>query len=246
MNKRKILIPLEENLMTATLMTFMMRLAAKKDFSLIFLQDDTHPNVLLDLGQFDRLEEYSEVDYQVEHIDGDWVRNVNELGDKHGIDLVALGIGPNRTKSHEMIRAIQRPLLIFPDHWTPKDIKKIGFACDNHSFEDSSVLSILWYLAIELRAEVYIIHISEKPLDRWELNGRVEDSIEFYLQDVEHHYEFINSENVAKSLLDFCEERDLDMLATMPRDHQINRMENGGKVTGQLIENAPIPIITID
>jgi len=246
MNKRKILVPLDNNLMTTTLMSFMIRLAAKNDFSLIFLRNDTSPQGLLSFKQFEELEEEYEVDYRIEQIDEDWVGNVNELGDKYAIDLVALSMGTDSAKAQEFIKGIQRPMLIFPNSWAPKDIKKIGFACDNHSFQDSSVLSILWYLAIELKAEVYIIHISEKPLDHWELNGRVEDSIEFYLQDVEHHYEFIHSDNVADSLLDFCSERGLDMLATMPRDHQINRLENGGKVTGQLIEKAPIPIITID
>ncbi|MEM9326790.1 MAG: hypothetical protein AAGA85_14085 [Bacteroidota bacterium] len=246
MNKRKILVPLDENLMTATLMTFMMRLAAKNDFSLIFLKNEATPGALLAFDQFRELEEEYGVDYRVETVAGDWIRSVNELGDKYAIDLVALSTGADSSRSQDFIAAVERPMLIFPNRWAPKEIKKIGFACDNHSFQDSSVLSILWYLAIELKAEVYIIHISDKPVVHWELNGRVEDSIEFYLQDVEHHYEFIHSDNVANSLLDFCEERGLDMLATMPRDHQINRLEDGGKVTGQLIEKAPIPIITID
>ena len=244
MVNRKILIPLDKHLMTTELLEFIMRLAAKNDFSLLFLDNARDSSQKIPFEQLDEIEEELEMDYKVIRVEGNWIVDINEYAESEAVDLVALTVDENKTS--ELLQGVARPLLLFPKNWEPKEIKKIGFACDNNSFQDSTVLTILWYLAIELKAQVYIIHISPKPIDRWTLKQSVEDSIEFYLQDVEHFYEFIHSDNVAESLVRFTEEKGLDLLATMPRNHQINRLENGGKVTGELIERAPVPIITID
>lgn len=245
MLKRKILVPLDKELMTPTLLEFIMKLASKNDFSLVFLSKDGNTGSI-PFKIFDELEEALEVDYIIEKVPGNWVDDINEFSEKHVVDLVALCAENKPEKTKSLTGKIERPLLTLPFTWTPKEIKRIGFACDNQSFQDSSVLTILWHLAIELNAVVYIIHISDKPIDRWALKQNVEDSIEFYLHDVEHHYEFIQSDDITTSLLAFSNEKNLDLLATMPRNHKVNRLDGGGKVTSQLLEKTPIPIITID
>ncbi len=244
MVNRKILIPLDEALMTQPLLEFIISLASKNDFSLLLLKNENNGRNSVPLSPLEQADEL-EVDYKLLTVDGFWSHDINEYAELHGVDLIAMRVDENDNCT-DLIKDIERPSLLFPATWQPRDIKRMAFACDNHSFQDSTVLTILWYLAMELKAEVYIVHISERPIDKWALKQSVEDSIEFYLQDIEHYYEFIHSSNVTESLLRFSEEKGIDLLATMPRNHQINKLENGGRVTGQLIEKAPIPIITID
>ena len=227
--------------MTPALLEFMLEFGRKNDFELILMQgDDTDSRYFQVLANFDNEENpvYTLEKYSCPINDA-----IDGVSQRYVVDLVAMS---GNEKANKIADSLKRPMIIFPDTWQPKEIKRIGFACDNSSFQDSSVLTILWHLAMELKAEVFIIHVSDEPISRWELKSIVEDTIEFYLHDVEHHYDFVHGEDITKALLEYSKLKELDLIATMPRDRGLNRSDQGGQVTNQLVGKSEIPLITID
>ncbi len=236
------MVPLAPEYIASEVLQFLLGFATKNDFELILLASKSHP----DSNYLDTLRlwgDQEEALFQLEEFEGDIADAIVNTCDHHVLDLVAFTA---TDKAKELGLSLKRPTLFFPEGWMPREIARIGFACDNSSFKDSSVLTILWHLAMELKAEVHIIHVSTEPIQRWELNGVVEDTIEFYLHDVKHQYDFIHGEDISLALLKYSVEKKLDLIATMPRDRGANKSDEGGRVTKHLVNQSAIPLITID
>ena len=241
MIRRKILIPVREDLMNANLFKFLLEFGSNNDFELVIFTEDAK----LPAEYTDTLINFLSIPgvSVVGGLRDNAIDAINELCESRAIDLVALtGLYEAKT----IAAALQRPMIFFPFGWQPKDIKKIGFACDNDTIRDSSVLTILWHLARELKAEVYTVHVSKEKINHWSLEETIEDTLEFYLQDIDHHYDFVQGDNITKTILDYADAKGLDLLMTMPRDHQINSNPNGGKITNKLMEACDIPLMTVD
>jgi nucleotide-binding universal stress UspA family protein len=148
--------------------------------------------------------------------------------------------GKNLTKA--LLKLVDCPILIIPEHNTKNSIKNIAYANDFNVVKSSAALAPLLDLSQTFDAKVHIIHLNKD--NRGEPDA-AEDSLEYTLQEIEHEYASIISKDYVKDLQEYVATENIDVLSVLLRDHGQNQINAGGKLVEELVNNADVPVLSL-
>ena len=73
------------------------------------------------------------------------------------------------------------------------------------------------------------------------------DSIlEYYLETLHYHHVFPKNTDIEKGIFEYVKEKNIDMLAILPRNHAKKSKPSEGRLTRLLTLHTEVPLLTID
>ena len=73
-----------------------------------------------------------------------------------------------------------------------------------------------------------------------------EELLEYYLEHFYAEHSFSKNEDVEEGIFDYINEKNIDMLAIIPRNHARNSVPSEGRLTKLLTLHSEIPVLTLD
>lgn len=198
--------------------------------------------------------ELEEVAYETKKVMANTADAIYTSIERDNIDLIVMGTNQTHSPLERLVGSVSAnvikfssvPVLVIPDNISVLNIRNIGFAVDLRQINDISKIEILSELAKVTEAKIEIFHISQKD-DVHHIIENAQERIKLLdaLADVKHSYVWVNEEDVLEGIIDFVENREVDVLAIYPRHHSIWDSLIHGSITKKVLLNSNIPILTM-
>ena len=176
---------------------------------------------------------------------------LNELNE-NAYDLVIMGThGATNTfdelvgsNTLHVVKGSGIPVLAIPYNFKGFKIDRVLFAFDYQHIGTMKMVQPLVDFALNFGAEVHILHVTDK-LERLHEGAIAEAKIlEQYFKDIPHSYRMLEDEHVESGVLDYIKAHDIDVLAVMPRKHNLFERLFQSSVTRQLVHHSNIPLLS--
>jgi nucleotide-binding universal stress UspA family protein len=147
------------------------------------------------------------------------------------------------THATDVIDATDIPVLVIPEETTSFKLKTIGFASDFSKNRDMEEYRILHWIAELFHAKIMIFHILDqksKVKEEEELLGK---RFEQKFGNVKRSIHIIESKSVVDGIKDFVETNNLDLLALLPRNHNLFSRIFKRSVTRSIATDPKVPVL---
>lgn len=186
--------------------------------------------------------------------EGEVVETILKTQNDLGSDLIVMGTAgihqgkKDHTITSELVLKADCPVMVIPSHYDEFIIKKIALVLDTQLIENSEVLGTLLEFARRFDAGVYGLTIYKDEEEIFDIpeEDKIEQILEYYLDKFYVTHAFIESQDLEKGIFDYVEENEIDLLATLPRNHAKTVKPSEGKLTRMLTLKTRIPLLTID
>ncbi len=168
-------------------------------------------------------------------------------------DIIIMGTGGSeeveemaRTNTSRLVLDVDAPVLVIPDHYSDFSIKNIALALGKDEIDDSLSLDILHHTARYFNAKVHVLTIEAPGTDNQVQADSNQNILEYYLETIDYQYSFPENSDIEEGINQYIAEKDVDLLAILPRNHAKNTRPSAGRLTKLLTLHARTPILVID
>lgn len=172
---------------------------------------------------------------------GKIVDQIQEAIKETSPQLVLIGLS-GKSMVKELIKLTDAPLLIIPANTQKNKIQRIIYANDYKEIQSSEALSPLRKLAQNNKATVIALHVEK------DYNPNIdaaEDSLEYYLELINHEFVYIKSDNFPEAIQQYVHENKIDLLTLLLRDHGQNESHSKGELVARLLAESNVPILML-
>lgn len=177
---------------------------------------------------------------------------IEDVCERTGADLIVMGItGANKLEevligstAISVVKHTKVPVIIIPPHAKSAAITRIMFACDYKKIAETTPLHSIQKMLAETNAKLFIANISSKHEDDKNVAAQDEllnEMFTGYNPEVHH----LNSDDFIKSINDFAEANNIDMIITIPRKHGLLDGLFKESHTKQLAFHSHVPLMCI-
>ncbi|MBQ0734772.1 universal stress protein [Aquimarina celericrescens] len=184
---------------------------------------------------------------------GDLIDNILEIQNEHQADLIIMGTKGSQeettmTNTSKLVLEADCPVIAIPESSKEFAIKKIALVLGKNEIDDTSVLEILLDIARRFHAEVHVLTIcNEKGTYGYsEIDEKNENILEYYLENFYSHHTFQENEDIEKGIFTYINDKEIDLLAILPRIHAKKDKPSEGRLTKLLTLHTEVPLLTID
>lgn len=182
-------------------------------------------------------------------LNGSLLTELIHAADLFGADLVIMGTKSRRESdislASSLIRSLNCPVIVVPDHFKKSGIRKIAYANDYRPIRDSHVFKPLWEFALEFKAKVYLLHVNHTKKEKLVPVDAAESSLEYYLESLDHEWVYLSNPDLERAINSYLKANSIDLLVILSRDHGSNQLQSEGRLIAQLTAHAEIPILTL-
>ena len=141
-----------------------------------------------------------------------------------------------------VIKKCNIPVLAVPANVENFKISEILFSYDYQTINTKEIIQPLIDFALAFGAKLHIIHITDK-LDKLH-QGAIGEArlLEQYLKGIPHHYHMTEGEHIEDSILEYINSHNVDILAVIPRRHNLFERLFQSSVTKQLVHHSNVPL----
>ena len=141
-----------------------------------------------------------------------------------------------------VVKKCEIPVLAIPANYTGVKINDLLFSYDYLSISNKAVIQPLIDFTLAFGAKLHVMHITDK-LDKLH-QGAIGEArlLEQYLKGIPHTYKMAEGEHVETGILEYIDSHEIDVLAVMPRKHNLFERLFQSSVTKQLIHHSNIPL----
>ena len=126
------------------------------------------------------------------------------------------------------------------------ELKNIALALDKKKFDDPSSLGVLHDFARWYNAKVHLFTI-DQDLEAHEIVlGEQEQTLEYYMDNLDYSRSFPKNTDIEIGINNYVQEKNIDVLAILPRHHARNSPPSEGRLTQLLAGHSDIPLLIID
>jgi nucleotide-binding universal stress UspA family protein len=164
------------------------------------------------------------------------------MGTSKSGGLVRFLWGSNRSS---LMQDVQVPLLLVPENYHYKSLKRIAFATD-WSESDIEILQTLASLARYYNAAILIIHVTNSEETEWLKSGDASVFLNRVTCKVNYpniYYRQIRNDDIDKGLSYFSENGNIDMLAMVHRRHPLIERLLKGSHTKTVAKYNQVPLL---
>ncbi len=160
---------------------------------------------------------------------------------KTGLEKIVFGSTALRA-----IRHLAWPVIVVPPgKELGKGIQKIGFACDFRKVVETTPVNHIKEIVKEFNAELHILNVDydnkhfrpDTPEQSFLLHNM--------LEELRPHYHFINHKDIEDGITEFAENKNLDLLITIPKKHKLLDSLFKPSSTKQFIVQSRIPVLCV-
>lgn len=164
------------------------------------------------------------------------------MGTRGASGLKELLIGSNTAS---VIKGATRPVLAIPEQAQYREIRNIGFAYDHEPIEDMSQMDTLMEFAKLFKAVIQIFHVREDTEDIEVEPVVVGDPLNKYLKKTTYSYTNVYENDVREGIDKYIDEKDIDILAMIPRRHDIFHRLFKSSITKKMAFRSTIPLLAL-
>lgn len=173
---------------------------------------------------------------------------------EEGSDLILMGTSGSddpegTTHTSETVLATNLPVLVIPDEIEEEfQLKTIALVLGPNEIDDPKVLGTLLDVVRTFNAKVHVLTIENKPgtYGYSEEEERNERALEYYLGGFYSHHVYIENEDVVQGIFDYVNEKEIDMIAILPRNHAHKGKPSEGRLTRILAMQSRTPLLAIE
>lgn len=186
---------------------------------------------------------------------GDLIPNVLSAQERLGADVIMMGTNnqgrvdrEDGSNTSKLVLAADCPVIVIPISAGDFNLKKIILVIDRHEIEDKNALGVLLAVAQRFDSKVQVLTIfsDEKEFETDIDDDKIEDLLEYNLGSFYESHAFKKSDDLIHAILDFAKEKEMDLLAILPRNHSSKGRPSEGRLTKLLTLKTDIPLLTID
>jgi len=201
----------------------------------------------------DSLKKHPKIKPELRVLQGELVDTILNERKNQNADLIIMGtlgdvsIEAHITNTAKLVLEADCPVITVP-YGSELDVpKEIALVLGKEEIENPQVLGLLLHIARTFNAKVHVLTIYKESI--YEENAIVEtneNTLEYYL---EHFYEehcFEKNQDIEKGIMDYLEEKNIDLLAILPRNHAQKTKPSEGRLTKLLTLHSTVPVLTLD
>jgi nucleotide-binding universal stress UspA family protein len=171
----------------------------------------------------------------------------------HQADLIVMGMrGANAlseiflgSTTTGVMRNAPCALLAIPEKTVFQPIRKILFATDFKGLPDASQVNVLLDFKTAFGASLCLVHLYGKKDDEDFSRSAAADEIEYYFRKHDYTLYFVQREDVLEGIQEQIEKLDPQLLALVPRKHDLIDRLLGYSISQKLAFHAPIPLLAL-
>jgi len=157
------------------------------------------------------------------------------------------GVEEHLTNTSRLVLEADCTMISVPfgsDVSTPKEI---ALVLGKEEIENPKVLSLLLDIARSFDAKVHVLTIYKESIYGEKVMVETnENTLEYYLEHFYAEHNFEKNENIEQGILDYIEEKNIDLLAILPRNHAKTTKPSEGRLTKLLTLHSRVPVLTLD
>ncbi|TKD63519.1 universal stress protein [Flavobacterium sp. ASW18X] len=168
-------------------------------------------------------------------------------------DLILMGtMGDSSADTHltntsKLVLEADCPVLSIPLETTVDTPKHIALVLGNEEIEHKSVLNFLLDIARSFNAKVHVLTIYKESIYKEKVVVESnEDSLEYYLEHFYASHDFEKNQDIEQGIMDYVADKEIDLLAIIPRNHAEKTKPSEGRLTKLLTLHATVPVLTLD
>ncbi|GAA4272845.1 universal stress protein [Aquimarina gracilis] len=184
---------------------------------------------------------------------GDLIDNILETQKQEQMHLVIMGTkGADEeteiTNTSRLVLKADCPVIAIPENSKEFAVEKIALVLGKNEIDDASVLEILLDIARRFHSEVHVLTIcnENESYGYSEVDEKNEKVLEYYLEKFYSHHTFQENTDIEKGIFDYINDKGIDLLAILPRNHATKNKPSEGRLTKLLTLHTEIPLLTID
>ncbi|UOB17521.1 universal stress protein [Abyssalbus ytuae] len=255
-----ILVPFDFSVISKNALDYAVNFIAKDDIKIILVHvpksgDEKSSQSLEE--SFEKLREsYSnKIKQQMRWIigKGSLKEAIVEIQKNNNIELIIMGTSGSEddtatTNASDVTMEVDASVLIIPESYEMEKVKNIALVLGNDEIDDSLVLGILLNAARRFDAKVHVLTIQNKPgtYGYTKTDEKNESILEYYLEKFYSHHTFIENEDILDGIFEYVENKNIDMLAILPKNHAKKSTPSEGRLTKLLVMRSKVPVLTID
>lgn len=183
---------------------------------------------------------------------GSLAESINELIEKEDVQLILMGthgatglsgalLGSN---AYHVMKNINKPVIALPEGADITKMTRIALAGDYKSIPNPELIKMVIELARAFYAQIHIIHIDKGDVvvkDQIDIARGMEK----YLKNTTHTFHFRKFEDIEDGLIAFSNEKKIDLLAMIAKNHTFfDRLRNGSHTKKMMLE-IPMPLMVL-
>ena len=255
-----ILIPFDFSVASKTALEYGVQFAGADEnleLLLVHVLDDVDSSYMVE--QFSALQEKHSKDLgkplKWVNVTGSLLESLLRIQENQKIDMVIMGTSEAQdneikliSNTSKFVSQVDCPVLVIPENLEEFQIKNIALVLGKEEIDDRKALETLLRVSQKFNAQVHVLTIENTS----ELYGYSkadqtnENLLEYYLENFYSEHTFIENSDVVKGILSHAMEKDMDLIAILPRNHAKRSNPSEGRLTEMLTLKSKIPILAID
>ncbi len=184
---------------------------------------------------------------------GNLIENILETRKQQKADLIIMGTKGSDgdkavTNTSKLVLEADCPVIAIPENSKDFAVKKIALVLGKNEIDDASVLEVLLDIARRFHSEVHVLTIcnENESYGYSEVDEKNENTLEYYLENFYSHHTFQENADIEKGIFDYINDKEIDLLAILPRNHAKKNRPSEGRLTKLLTLHTEVPLLTID
>lgn len=176
---------------------------------------------------------------------------IADKANNNKFDLVIMGTHSKQSTIKKLIGSVALkviessniPVFVVPDTVDDLDVSKIAYATDFKKIKHHSTLDCLREFALEYDAELHLVNVTDNPddIEDFEEEAQILHGI---FSDVNHAFFFSEDADLKKGLNNYIKEKNINVLAMMPRKHSLLRDLFHKSATEELVLDLEVPLFS--
>ena len=185
-----------------------------------------------------------------EIVNGNLIASILEIQASGSYDLIIIGTGGSldddtQTNASKLVLQADCPVLVVPENSENFSMKNIALALGQNPIDNSGGFQVLHDIARANNATVHILTI-QRDGQTISIENKNQEVLEYYLESLLYFHAFPKNSDIEIGISDYIREKNIDMLAIIPRNHVKNAAPSEGRLTKLLTLHAEVPLLTID
>jgi nucleotide-binding universal stress UspA family protein len=172
---------------------------------------------------------------------------------QHKADLIVMGTygakaDEQHTHTSELVARANCPVLVIPGEPREFRVKNIALVLGRDEIETAEDLGILLDVARMFNARVHVLTIENEPgtYGYSQSEEKNEVLLDYYLEDFYADHVYIENKDVFEGISQYVEEKEIDIIAILPRNHSKTGEPSQGRLTEILTLRSRTPVLAID
>ena len=184
---------------------------------------------------------------------GEVISTILAAQEKSNADLIMMGTMGDKitdeaiTNTSKLVLKANCPVISIPYGTTIKEPKNIALVMGGEKIDDKEVLGTLLDIARTFDARVHVLTIYKDSIyDEEAIKESNENLLEYYLEHFYADHTFTKNEDIEQGILEYIKEKEIDLLAILPRNHTERSAPSECRLTKLLTLHSEIPVLALD